>query len=139
MGRARRAGPPTRQKTHGPGQENQLVSPKQPGPPSPLARRASPQAKMGQPEARLTYSKTTRAMQLLCFNFGALLPHTVPFHSPSTAQFLSRSKLVLPAHVSPPLSLARSTKLIHHVTFLLHRDIHHVASLRLRVFLLYPF
>ena len=52
MGRARWAGPPAQQKKHGPGQEIQLANPIQPGPSSPLARRANPWAKTGQPAAR---------------------------------------------------------------------------------------
>jgi len=42
MGPARWAGPPARLKRYGPGHEFQPASPCQPGPSSPLARRASP-------------------------------------------------------------------------------------------------
>jgi len=53
MGRARRVGPPTRPKKHGPGQKNQPANPRQPGPSSPLTRRANPRAKTGQPATRM--------------------------------------------------------------------------------------
>jgi len=52
MGWARRAGPPARQKKHGPSQEIQPANPIQPDPSSPLAHRANPWAKTGQPAAR---------------------------------------------------------------------------------------
>jgi len=54
MGPARWAGPPARLKKYGPGHEFQPASPWQPGPSSPLARRASPRAKTGQPATRKT-------------------------------------------------------------------------------------
>ena len=64
MGPARWAGPPARLKRYGPGHEFQPVSPCQPGPSSPLARRASPRAKTGQPAARKT--KTGGPWRTLC-------------------------------------------------------------------------
>jgi len=54
MGPARWAGPPARLKKYGPGHEFQPASPGQPGPSSPLARRASPRAKTGQSAGRKT-------------------------------------------------------------------------------------
>ena len=55
MGRARRAGPPARPKKHGPGHKIQPANPRQPGPSSPITRRASPRAKTGQPAGQTSY------------------------------------------------------------------------------------